>query len=219
MNTTNLDKTKLIALYGGTFDPIHLGHVNTAEQTAHWLNLDSITLIPAHIPPHKSATHATAEQRKAMVALVCDENKLFTLDDRELNRQTPSFTLDTLAEIKSEQPNAQLCFIMGMDSLLSFTKWHRWQDILNLCHLVINIRPGYPHQALKAQLPPELHSNLVEDLSQMKLAAAGKIILHQCKSYHISSTQIRNTVHSEQNTQQLVPLSVYQYIKQQQLYR
>ncbi|TWX73107.1 nicotinate-nucleotide adenylyltransferase [Colwellia sp. C1TZA3] len=219
MSITNQKTPKLIALLGGTFDPIHLGHILPAQETAHWLGAKQLHLIPAHIPPHKTSTHANAKQRAKMVALVCDESQLFTLDDRELKRQSRSYTVDTLQQIKAEQPKADLYFIMGMDSLLSFTKWHRWQDILTLCNLVVNIRPGYPHLALEAALEPALTSRLIYSLAQLQRRQTGQILIHESSPVDISSTTIRAKIKAGLNASQYLPQCVHDYIEQHKLYQ
>ena len=147
----NPEKLKRIAILGGTFDPIHHGHLKPAQQVANWLKLEKLVLLPAHIPPHKNGTYANASQRKAMVELVCEHDKLFHIDSRELTRTSPSYTVETLKEIKSENPHSQLFFIIGMDSLLNFTSWHQWQEILMLCHLVVNNRPQYEFASINIQ--------------------------------------------------------------------
>jgi len=219
MSTTNQTKPNLIALLGGTFDPIHLGHILPAQETAKWLGAKQLYLIPSHVPPHKAGTHANANQRVSMVKLVCDNSNIFTLDNRELNRHRPSYTVDTLREIKSEQPNANLHFIMGMDSLLSFTTWHCWQEILTLCNLVVNIRPGYPHLALEVALAPELKSRLIYSLAQLQYPKTGQIILHESTAIDISSTEIRAKIKAGLHCSQYLPEPVYDYIKQHKLYR
>jgi nicotinate-nucleotide adenylyltransferase len=219
MSTTNQKMPKLIAILGGTFDPIHLGHISPAQETAKWLGAEQLHLIPAHIPPHKSGTHANAKQRAKMVSLVCDNSDIFTLDTRELNRQSPSYTVDTLHEIKAEQPSADLYFIMGMDSLLSFTQWHCWQEILTLCNLVVNIRPSYPHLALEAALEPALKSRLIYSLTQLQRQQTGQIIIHESTPVDISSTKIRAKIKASSNYNQDLPQSVFNYIERHKLYR
>tara|TARA_R110000744_G_scaffold261971_3_gene376548 strand:+ start:536 stop:1195 length:660 start_codon:yes stop_codon:yes gene_type:complete len=219
MSTTNPEPPILIALLGGTFDPIHLGHILPAKETAQWLGAKQLHLIPAHIPPHKTGTHANAQQRSDMVSLVCAESDVLTLDSRELNRHSPSYTVETLYQIKAEQPRANLFFIMGMDSLLSFTQWRRWQEILALCNLVVNVRPGYPHQALEAALEPALSSRLTYSLDKLQRQQCGQIILHESTPIDISSTQIRAKIATGENYSQWLPKSVYDYIEQHQLYR
>ncbi len=219
MNTTKSSEPELILLLGGTFDPIHNGHTQPAKETALWLGATQVSLLPAHIPPHKNSTHATASHRVAMVRLACYEEPLFQLDTRELQRDSHSYTVDTLMELKAAKPNAHLHFIMGMDSLLSFTRWHQWQKILELSNLVINIRPGYCHQQLASKLPPVLLPHIIDNVAQLKLHTHGKIILHDCTAVDISSTQIRHYIHQDINYEALVHPRVFEYIEQQQLYR
>ncbi|MGB1262918.1 MAG: nicotinate-nucleotide adenylyltransferase [Cognaticolwellia sp.] len=219
MTTASQSASQNIALFGGTFDPIHLGHILPAQATAKWLGVEQLQLIPAHIPPHKAGTHASAKQRAEMVSLVCDTQTMFTLDNRELLRESHSYTVDTLREIKTDYPNATLYFIIGMDSLLAFTTWHAWQDILTLCNLVVNIRPGYPHAALTETLSAELTPHLVDNIQQLQRQQSGQIILHNSTAYDISSTKIRAKIKAGQNYRQYLPEPVYQYIEQHQLYR
>ncbi len=219
MSITKQEVTKRIALLGGTFDPIHLGHILPAQATAKWLGVEQLYLLPAHIPPHKTGTHAEAKQRAKMVALVCDEHNDLTLDPRELNRHSHSYTLDTLKEIKAEQPCAGIYFIMGMDSLLSFTQWRGWQEILTLCNLAVNIRPGYSHLALESTLAPALKSRLVYSPVQLQQQQVGKILLHETTPIDISSTKIRAKIKAGLSYSQYLPESVYNYIEQHQLYR
>lgn len=219
MSITKPAQPALTLLLGGTFDPIHLGHIAPAKETATWLGAKHVSLIPAHIPPHKQNTHASAEQRASMAEIICLNDDLFQLDRRELMRSEHSFSVDTLAELKAEQPNAHLHFMMGMDSLLTFTQWRDWQKILTLCNLIVNIRPGYCHQQLNTKISPALTPHLVESVEQLKKHSVGKIILHECEAIDISSTQIRRQIRSGEDYAQFVTKQVYIYIEQQQLYR
>ena len=219
MNITNQSAPKLIALLGGTFDPIHFGHILPAQETAKWLGVEQLFIIPAHIPPHKIGTHANAKHRANMVSLVCNNDKIFNLDNRELNRQNRSYTIDTLKEIKAEQPNTDLYFIMGMDSLLTFTSWHCWQEILTLCNLVVNIRPGYNHRTLETSLAPELKTRLIYNLAKIQPQKTGLILIHESQEVNISSTEIREKIKSCEDYSKDLPKQVYDYINQHKLYR
>jgi nicotinate-nucleotide adenylyltransferase len=140
---THSNQKKSIAILGGTFDPIHYGHILPAQHVRTWLGVDHITLLPAHIPPHKQTTTVNSIHRTAMVRLICQHEAGFICDARELNRSSHSYTVESLKEIKAESPNTQLFFIIGMDSLHTFMQWHQWEEILTLCHLVVNTRPHY----------------------------------------------------------------------------
>lgn len=210
------NKTENIAILGGTFDPIHVGHIASGHHVANWLNLTKIILLPAHIPPHKQKTSATSIHRAAMVERVCQQDELFTQDNRELNRQTPSFTYESLVEIKQQKPNCRLYFIIGMDSLLTLTTWKQWQKILTLCNLVVNPRPNYHFSQLKnsdlSNLSPYLNNNEPN-------ALFGQILFSPPLKQNISSSHIRDVIKQNKNCQLYLTPSVANYINQHQLYR
>ena len=124
--------TQLTALFGGTFDPIHYGHLKPVTAMANEVGLQNVTLLPNHVPPHRPQPEANAQQRLKMVELAIQGNPLFSVDERELHRTIPSYTIDTLEEVRRERgANAPLAFIIGQDSLLTLHKWHRWEEILH----------------------------------------------------------------------------------------
>lgn len=205
-----------IAILGGTFDPIHKGHIACGHHVANWLNLDEVILLPAHIPPHKQTTSASALHRAAMVKCVCQQDVLFKSDNRELERQTPSFTVETLTEIKKQKPSSRLYFIIGMDSLLALTTWKKWQQILTLCNLVVNPRPNYHLSQLSrsdlALLSPYLKNN-------DQYASFGQILFSPPLEQNVASSIIRPLIKQNNNWQSYLPSSVAHYIKHHQLYR
>ncbi|GLX77521.1 putative nicotinate-nucleotide adenylyltransferase [Thalassotalea insulae] len=223
MNTpnklSNAQPLQRIGILGGTFDPIHYGHILPAIETAKWLTLDSLHLMPAHIPPHKASTIASPEQRMQMVKIACQHHPLLAMDNRELLRNKPSYTVDTLQELKQEHKNSQLFFVMGMDSLLNFTRWHQWQEILTLCHLVVNIRPGYQSSQHLSTISPSLTQHLVESITELASLEAGKIIIHQQLALDISSTELRAEIANSSFNPDKIPRAVIEYIQQQQLYQ
>lgn len=219
MSSIKAQSTPFIALFGGTFDPIHLGHIIPAKETVQWLGAEQLLLIPSHIPPHKFVTQADAEHRANMVSLACESSATFSFDGRELNRNGHSYTVDTLQELSAEHPDAMLFFIMGMDSLLSFTQWYQWQKILTLCNLVVNIRPGYDHKTLESTLEPTLRERLIYDLKQIQHKQHGQILIHESSPIDISSTDIREKIKAGLNYKAYLPEKVYQYIKKNNLYR
>ncbi|GAA6203278.1 nicotinate-nucleotide adenylyltransferase [Thalassotalea sp. SU-HH00458] len=208
-----------IGILGGTFDPIHLGHIIPAIENANWLSLDKLYLLPAHIPPHKTQTSANATHRKAMVELVCQQYPIFQLDDRELYKDTPSYTLESLKDIHQQYPNSQVFFIIGMDSLLTFTHWHRWSEILQYCHLLVNTRPDYDVNALKQACHQSLSPYFTDDLTLLSNTQSGKILFHQNTNIDISSTQVRQAIKANNLDENTLCPSVLNYIKQHQLYR
>ncbi len=229
MNTLNSDSkaktqvrsacsTQRKAILGGTFDPIHFGHIKPAEAIAQWLQIEHIHLLPAHIPPHKNRTYATATQRLAMVNLVCQHLPLFSCDDRELTRGSPSYTIDTLREIKAQNPQQQLFFIIGMDSLVNFSSWHQWQQILDFCHLVVNSRPQYQLDDLNSDIKALVEQHQASHLRDVEGCAAGRIFIHHNQQHPISSTAIRTAISQQQYLAEQLPEFIADYIHQQQLY-
>ncbi len=227
MNTTNNieDESQYknaIGILGGTFDPIHIGHTITAKSVAHWLNLQNILLLPAHIPPHKETPKISATQRAKMVELVCKSDNLFQCDLRELYRSGPSYTVETLKELKKTYPSKTLFFIMGMDSLLTFTQWYNYKKILTLCHLVINTRPNYSMDMLNNETRQLLSHYKVENIKQLQTKKSGAIIFAPSVSsninLNISSTNIRQQLANNGCCNQ-VSSDVLAFINKNQLYR
>ncbi len=216
-------QTSGLGIFGGTFDPIHLGHTQSAQAAAKALNLTKILFIPAHIPPHKncakSAPTASPEQRATMVELACQDNIIFECDKRELRRKEHSYTIDTLKELKQEFPDQRLYFIIGMDSLLSFTAWHRYQDILKLCHLVVNTRPNYNLNQLNSDTTALLSKHQVDSINELNNTAVGAIFFTKPIAIDISSTSIRNSLQRNQSEHLQLSTRVINFIKKNKLYR
>ena len=216
-----------IGILGGTFDPIHLGHTLPAKAVAKHLSLDKILLIPACIPPHKATPNVNAKQRATMVTLACDAEPLLHCDERELNREGHSFTIDTLTELSQTYPKTCLHFIIGLDSLLTFTRWHKYQEILSLCHLVVNTRPNYQVSALDQTTQALLREYQVNDKNALRASNSGGILLLPNHLPHmdnhlnlnISSSEIRQRLRSKQDCQQIVTPSVLAFINKNKLYR
>ncbi|WOH37559.1 nicotinate-nucleotide adenylyltransferase [Thalassotalea fonticola] len=205
-----------IGIFGGTFDPIHLGHTKPSEDIAKQLGLSQVLLVPAHIPPHKQSTVASTLQRKKMVELVCNESSLFTLDERELKRHTKSVTIDSIKELKQQHPNARLYFFIGTDSLISLPTWHQIQELLTLCHFVVSTRPGYCPTTLCDE---SICKRITDDINLVKQQSAGKILLLETCQVNISSTEIRKKLNGKEDCSEFLSKSVAQFIEQHKLYR
>ncbi len=222
-STTKTTLGNGIGILGGTFDPIHLGHTQSAQIVAQELGLSKILLVPAHIPPHKTSAdlipHATAKQRAAMVELACRRSSLFFCDTRELLRDGDSYTVDTLRELKQKYPNQPLCFIVGMDSLMSFTRWHQYQEILNLCHLVVNTRPNYPIEQINTETKALLSKYQTTDVSQLSLLASGTIFFAKPQFFDISSTKVREELALRRSCDQHLLPEISDFIHKNNLYR
>lgn len=216
-----------IGILGGTFDPIHLGHTLPAKAVADYLSLTEVLLIPANIPPHKATPNVSAKQRAEMVHLACSTELSFICDERELKRDGNSYTVDTLKELTSAYSQHTLHFIIGLDSLLTFTRWHKHQEILSLCHLVVNTRPNYQLDNLDQATKSLLSKHQVHNLSDLKQHKSGSIFLLPSKlpTYHdqlhldISSTEIRHQLAKNEDCQQYLAPNVLNFINKHNLYR
>lgn len=211
-------KRALLGLFGGTFDPVHYGHLKPVLQAAKQLDIAQISLIPCHIPPHKNMPKAANHHRLKMLEIVCRLHPQFILDDREIQSNAKSYTVQTLRHIHLEHPNHTLCFFIGMDSLLSFNKWYQWRDILKLCHLVVCRRPQLSASST-AQISSELVSLICEDATLLNSSSYGKIFIADTEPVNISSTEIRDKNKVNKNICETMPQAISDYIDQHQLYR
>lgn len=209
---------RAIGILGGTFDPIHFGHLRLALELQQALDLTEVRLIPCYQPVHRKLPVATPEQRLAMVRKAIGTESALRVDNCEIQRKGPSYTIDTLKTLHKELPNTPLCIIMGIDALLGFPSWNKWEEILTLAHLVVAHRPQYqlPQTGVVADL---LKERLTENTADLHKQAAGKIFLHPVTALEISSTDIRKQIAMGRNPRYLLPNSVYNYIKQHGTYR
>ncbi|AJZ88567.1 nicotinate-nucleotide adenylyltransferase [Cedecea neteri] len=215
-----MSDSSLLALYGGTFDPIHYGHLKSVEALARLVKLKSVTIMPNNVPPHRPQPEASSAQRKEMIELAIANHPLFTLDDRELTRTTPSWTVETLEQLRAELgPKQPLAFIIGQDSLLSLHRWHRWETLLTLCHLLVTQRPGYPLTMETPEQQAWLDENVTDAVETLHQQPAGKVFLAQTPLYDISATTIRHRLENHQSCDDLLPPDVLTFIVQQGLYR
>ncbi|EMH4108186.1 nicotinate-nucleotide adenylyltransferase [Serratia marcescens] len=220
MPTNPEHPTVLHALFGGTFDPIHYGHLRPVEALAAEVGLNRVTLLPNHVPPHRPQPEANAQQRLKMVELAIAGNPLLAVDDRELHRTTPSYTIETLETIRKERGAAQpLAFIIGQDSLLTLHKWHRWQALLDVCHLLVLARPGYNDRMDTPELQQWLERHRTADPALLSRRPHGHIYLADTPELEISATEIRQRRHQGLNCDDLLPRPVQRYIELQGLYR
>lgn len=215
-----VDMNQLQALFGGTFDPIHYGHLKPVEALANQIGLSRVIIMPNNVPPHRPQPEATSVQRKAMVELAIGDKPLFTLDERELRRESPSYTALTLQEWREEQgPTRSLAFIIGQDSLLTFPTWHHYETILNNSHLIVCRRPGYPLAMENEADQQWLEEHLTHNADDLHSQPAGKIYLAETPWFNISATLIRERLEKGEKCDDLLPATVLDYINQHGLYR
>jgi nicotinate-nucleotide adenylyltransferase len=206
-----------IGILGGTFDPIHFGHLRTALEIYQALDLAEVRLIPCFQPVHRKLPYASPEHRLAMVRSAITDEPGLTVDDCEIQRKGPSYTIDTLEILQKKLPDTPLCLIMGIDALLGFPSWNRWEDILKIAHLVIAHRPQYqlPQTGIVADL---LKQRLKQDSSELHSSLAGNIFFHPVTPLEISATDIRKQIAMGRSPRYLLPDSVYHYIMQHGVY-
>ncbi|KAB8308087.1 MULTISPECIES: nicotinate-nucleotide adenylyltransferase [Rahnella] len=210
----------LLAFFGGTFDPIHYGHLKPVTNLAGQAGFDQVILLPNNVPPHRPQPEASSQQRLYMVELAVAGNPLFSVDSRELNVDTPSYTIETLATLRKEHgDDCPLAFIIGQDSLLTLHKWHRWESLLDFCHLVVMARPGYQEQLDTPALQRWYDAHRVVDAEKLKQKPAGFIYQANTPLIDISATEIRERRHAGLDCSDLLPSAVERYIESQGLYR
>jgi nicotinate-nucleotide adenylyltransferase len=206
-----------IGVLGGTFDPIHFGHLRTALELYQALDLAEVRFIPCHQPVHRKSPIASPIQRLEMVCCAIDDEPALTVDDCEIVRKGPSYSIETLEMLRQKFPQTPLCLIMGIDAFLGFPSWHRYEDILTLAHLVIAHRPQY-HIPSTGVITSLLKNRLKQSFIALHESLGGYIVLHPVTPLEISATDIRKQIAAGRNPRYLVPDTVYQYIQQHGVY-
>ncbi len=206
-----------IGVWGGTFDPVHFGHLRTALELCQQLKLGQVRFVPCQQPVHKDRVYATAEHRLAMLQLACAEQSAFYVDDRELTRNTPSFMIDTLISLRKEFPSIPLALLMGSDAFVNLPVWHRWQQLLHYAHIVVVNRPGYRLE-VGSKLQSMLDKHKLDHANGLGRQLAGGILIQTTTALDISATLIRNQLRANLSPRFLLPDAVQAYIQTHQLY-
>jgi len=209
--------TDPIGVFGGTFDPIHYGHLRTAFEMLQASRFDEVRFIPCGDPPHRGATFADAELRFRMVDVAIAGQEGFVSDDRELRRGGLSYSIDTLISLREEFPDRSLGLIVGMDAFLGLPKWHRWDEILGIAHIVVAHRPGWkaPDIGPLGELITEYGTHRVNDLHE---TIHGRIHIHAVTQLEIASTEIRDLVAAGRDPRFLMPDAVRDVIEETGIY-
>ena len=205
----------MLGILGGTFDPIHYGHLRPALEVQQLLGLDEIRLIPLRDPPHREQPISNPAQRLAMLQAAIDGQPGFSIDQRELERKEKSYTVHTLHSLRKEVGVTPLCLLIGTDVFEGFLNWHKPEEILQLAHLIVMQRPS-EIESQAHQLMPERHVESAEDLRK---TPAGCILFQTVTQLEISSTAIRDMVRSGYSPCFLLPDAVLEIIEKEQLYR
>ena len=206
-----------IGVLGGTFDPVHVGHLRIALELLEGALLAEVRFVLAARPPHRPPPTAPAERRLEMlVAAVADEPR-FVVDRRELDRPGPSYTVDTLASLAEEFPDASLCLLLGMDAFLGLPAWHRWPALLDLAHVVVARRPG-SEMPSDGPLGALVRERLARSPADLAASKAGRIYMQAVTQLDISSTAIRTAVRAGRDPRYLVPDAVRRIIFETECY-
>lgn len=206
-----------IGILGGTFDPIHYGHLRPAQEVLRALDLAAIRVIPAANPPHRHPPVATPEQRLRMAELAVADVPGFTVDDREYRRNGPSYTVLTLESLRAEFGTQPLCLIMGLDAFEGIESWHQWQRLPELAHFIVMTRPGWDVPAGE-RLPTWARDRLARETAPLVQTGAGKIYFQPVTPQDISATRIREALSRGEPVEAWLPSAVLDYIRANRVY-
>lgn len=207
-----------IGILGGTFDPIHLGHLRIGLEVMQDLQLNEIRYIPARIPPHREQPVASPEQRVAMLKLALAEQNRFQLDLREMQREGPSYMVETLESLRSQFFHAPLCLILGTDAFYGLNRWHRWQELFDLAHIVVARRPVELEPA-PIELDKIIEQRQTANARDLHHSLNGHIFFHTVSQLEISASAIRDGISRGLSARYLVADTVWKKIKTDGLYR
>jgi nicotinate-nucleotide adenylyltransferase len=212
----------LLGIFGGTFDPIHYGHLRVVEEIGEMAGLREVRVIPAGRPRLRADPVAPLHHRVAMVHLAIENNPRFKLDAREIQRDGISRTVDSLREIRQELEGVALCFITGADAFIKLAEWHSWRELFQLCHFIIAARPGHALTISRDDLPRELKDECagrwVSSAEGLRQISSGLIFIAPTTLLDISATNVRARAAAGKSLRYLVPDAVLNYIATNHLY-
>jgi nicotinate-nucleotide adenylyltransferase len=199
--------TRPLAIFGGTFDPVHIGHLSVAWEASELLDAD-VCLMPAGVPPHRSPPTASPEQRIAMLRAALQGQSRLSLDGRELQRTGPSYTIDTLIELRAEQGERPLILLLGADAFAGLPSWHRWLEIFDVAHIGVLSRPGI-EAVLPDALVQAIESRRVDSAYDLLGRPAGKSIELAVTPLEISATHVRELLAAGRDPRYLLPAGLF----------
>lgn len=204
----------MIGIFGGTFDPIHHGHLRAAFEVQGFFNLSQVRFIPCHQPVHRNMPQVSAQQRLTMIELAIANAPHFIADSREIYRAGRSFMFDTLQSLRADFPNQPLLLFIGTDAFNGFTSWHRWQELFDFAHIVVMNRPDSELRPLN----PFFKSHLTQEKNDLRDHLEGHLFFQAITPLAISATAIREMLINRKSPRFLLPDAVLDYIEQKQLY-
>ncbi len=208
-----------LAVFGGTFNPVHYGHLRSALELVERLGLAELRLMPSARPPHREAPQCSAQHRLAMVELAVAGEPRLTCDGRELRREGKSYTIDSLVELRKEQgAERSLCMVLGCDALLGIPTWYRWRELLDWAHIVVIARPGWALPE-SGEVADWLERHRLPGPAAIAQSPAGGILVEELRPLAISSTEIRQILSEGRSARYLMPQPVLDYLERHALYR
>ena len=215
------ESMKKIGLLGGTFDPVHKGHLHLAEQAQKFFNLEKVVFIPAYRSPHKLALEpVSCEHRLAMLTLALNGLLRFSMDKIEINKNEVSYTIETLKELQSDHPDWNMFLILGADAFQAIDTWKQCSQLLDFCNILVGTRPGAELQVSDSVKNKLILSASATDVKVFKNLEKGTgVTFFQISPLDISSKNIRQRIHRQEEVKNLLPPSIDHYIMQHQLYR
>jgi len=208
----------MIGVFGGTFDPVHFGHLRSALELLQGLGLDEVRMLPCRQPPHRGLPQATPAQRLQMLKAGVGDAAGLRVDDRELRREGPSYMVDTLTSLRGELGDTRLCLLLGMDALAGFTSWRDWQAILELAHLVVAHRPGWAAPEA-GEIGELVRARRCDSVDVLHAEAAGRILFQPVTQLEISASDVRAHIAAGRSPRFLLPDVVLEIIEAERLYR
>lgn len=208
----------MIGIFGGTFDPVHYGHIRPAMSVKQDLGLSQLRFVPNRVPPHRGSPWLSVEQRLSLLRAALSDQPEIVIDTRELEREGASYMVDTLSSLAEEFPSETFVLIIGMDVLSTINRWHQWKSLFDLCHLVVTTRPGFQLRDVATQMDTEdyhfLHDRFTDDPEQLKSQAAGKILLKSVPQLDISATKIRDRLIQGEDISDWIPSQAYRMLRE-----
>lgn len=204
----------MIGIYGGTFNPVHFGHLRTALEVKELFGLQQLRLIPCRLPVHRQQPDVAADMRLAMLNLACADTPGFYVDRRELDREGPSYMVDTLSALRAEHLDSSLMLFIGQDAFAGLTSWHQWQRLFDYAHVVVMTRPN----CTTPELPAFLRQRICTERDLLRQQTAGLLFFQSVTALAISATAIRELIAAGRNPKFLLPDAVISYIRCHQLY-
>ncbi len=216
----NKNPTQSILIYGGTFDPPHKGHLETALKLQSDLNFDKVLFIPCKKPVLKQAHIASADDRIHMLKLMLADHHELEIDTREIDRKTPSYMVDTLQDLRKEfGSQTSLSLVIGTDAFLDLPKWHQWKSLIIYCNLIVIKRPVAEGKEVSVDLKNFIRTHLTDSKKQIKERPAGHLLFFDAGVYEIASTTIRKMLQDGFSTSKYLSNGVMRYIEDHGLYK